>query len=204
MAFKSFYNKVGRVRFYSGNTPTPYFLEVPFRGNVTFPADRPRPAEILVLDRGRITQDMHYLSAPDNVILEPLPFSMSFRLANSEPNYSKLITILRSPGGTLTKTIGGRVWNTAKGTTQVRSGDPLGSSLHTTPSFTDPEKWCVNVEVLWEDSDGSNDRGFKLGDVYFPPQAQVTEGENDVMVAMSGEIYGNVSLITAFTAGTES
>ena len=68
MAFKSYYMKVGRVRFYSGNTPTPFFLEVPFRGNVTFPADRPRPAETLVLDRGRLTENMHYISAPDNVI----------------------------------------------------------------------------------------------------------------------------------------
>lgn len=204
MAFKSYYQKVGRVRFYSGNTPTPFFLEVPFRGNLTAPIDRPRPAETLVLDRGRVTADSHYISAPDNVILDPLPISLNFRMANTEPNYSKLLTIVRSPGGTLFKVIGGHQWTTAKGTTQVRNADPLGTALHTTPSFTDPEKWCVNMEALWEDSDGSNDRGFRWGDVYFPPNQQLTEGEGDVMIALNGEVWGNVALISAFTAGTES
>ena len=201
MAFKSYYLKVGRVRFYSGNG---FYLEVPFRGTITAPIDRPRPAEVLVLDRGRITENAHYISAPDDRILEPMPISMNFRLGNTEPNYSKLLAILRTPtAGSLTKTVGSNSWTTAKGSTQVQNADPLGTALHTTPSFTDPAKFCVNVEALWEDSEGSADRGFKWGDVYFPPEQQLTEEEGAVMVGMNGEVYGNISLLTAFTAGTE-
>ena len=40
--------------------------------------------------------------------------------------------------------------------------------------------------------------------MYFPPDRQITEGENDVMVDLAGEIYGAVTPITSFTAGTES
>ena len=201
--FASYYIKVGRLRFYSGNA-TPYWFEVPFRGPVTGPVDRPRPPETLILDRGRATPDAHYISPPDDPILAPVPFSCNFRLANTEPNFSKLLTLIRAPQGAATKNIGGRAWTSTKGTTQLQNNDPLGQVLFTTPPFSDSEKHCVNVELLWEDPQSVQDRGFKWAEVYFPPDRQMTEGADVVTIDLSGECYGAVTLLTAFSAGTES
>ena len=201
--FQSYYMKVGRLRLYSGNTP-PYWFEVPFRGAVNGPVDRARAGETLVLNRGRFDADSHYVSPPDDPLLNPLPFSCNFRLANTEPNYSKILTLIRPPGGATTKNIGGRAWTSTKSTTQIRNADPLGQVLATTPPFSDSEKHCVNVEVLWTDPQLLQDRGFQWGEVYFPPDRQVTEGVDVVTVDLSGEIYGAITPITAFTAGTES
>ena len=200
---QSFYVKVGRLRFYSGNTP-PYFFEVAFRGNVTAPVSRARAGETLVLDRGRFTPDAHYVSPPDEPLLAPLPFSCNFRLTNQEPGYSKLITLIRPPGGVNFKNIGGRAWTSSKGTTQIQNADPLGQVLATTPQFSDSEKHTVNAELVWTDPQLIQDRGFKWAELYFPPDRQVTEGVDSVMIDLSGEIYGAISPITAFTAGVES
>jgi hypothetical protein len=203
MAFSSYYVKVGRMRLFDGS-PTPYWFEVPFRGTIVAPVDRARPPETLVLDRGRFTADAHYVSPPDDPLLNPLPFTCNFRLGNTEPNYSKLLTLIRAAAGNATKNIGGRLWVSTKGTTQIRNNDPLGQILATTPPFSDSEKHCVNIEVLWTDPQNVQDRGFRWAEVYFPPDRQVTEGVDVVTVDLSGEVYGAVTLITAFTAGTES
>lgn len=204
MSFKGFYIKVGKLRLYDGTTPTPFFLEVPFRGPVTAPLERPRPAENLHLDRGRVTENSYYSQGPDDPILQGLPFSCNFLLANTEPNFSKFLTLIKIPGGTTTKTIGGHAWTSTKASSQVRNSDPEGTALVTTPSFADPEKFCVNVVLLWSDPDAANDRGFQWKEVYFPPDRQVTEGDNEVRVDLSGEIFGAISNVTAFPAGTES
>lgn len=199
------------MRFYSHTTGGgPFFLEVPFRGTVTAPVDRPRVGETLILDRLRVTEDMFYVQGSDDAMMAPLPFQCNFRLANSEPSFSKLLIMLRtftgglqsqSPAG---KRIGPRLWASTKGTTQVRNADFTSTALITTPVFSDPEKWCVNVELLWEDPDGANDRGFRWAEVYFPPDRVITEGETDVMCDLSGEVYGAISLLTVFTVGVES
>ena len=203
MGVKSFYLKVGSLRFYSGNTP-PYWFEVPFRGTVTAPIDRPRPGETIIVDRGRLSPAMHYVVGNDESILQPVSFSCQFRLTNSEPNYSKMLTLIRATGGGNTKLFTPKVWQSTKGTTQIYNADPEGAQLVSTPTFADSEKFCVNVELLWSDSDGSNDRGFRWAEVYFPPDRQLTEGETDVMIDLTGEIYGAIVPITAFTVGTES
>lgn len=200
---QSYYIKVGRLRFYSGNTP-PYFFEVAFRGSVTAPVSRARAGETLVLDRGRFTADAHYVSPPDDPLLAPLPFSCNFRLTNLEPGYSKLLTLIRTPGGVNFKNIGGRSWITTKATTQITNADPLGQVTATTPAFSDDEKHTVNAELLWTDPQGVADRGFRWAELYLPPDRQVTEGVDSVVVDLSGEIYGAITSITAFTSGTES
>lgn len=204
MAFKSWYLKRGRLRLYDG-TGTPFFLEVPFRGPVTAPLDRGRPAETLVLDRGRATSDAHYVQGPDDPIYAPLPFRCAFRLANTEPNYSKFLTLLRSPtAGSSTKTVGPNTWTTTKGDTTLDDSDPEGSGTVTTPGFADPQKFCMNVELLYADPDGSSDRGMRWAEVYFPPEQQeLAESEDAVMINMVGEIYGRITTVTAFSAGTE-
>src|SRR3990167_3853804 len=145
MAFKSYNVKTGRLRLYSHTTGGgPFFLEVPFRGAITAPADRPRPAENLVLDRGRLTSDAHYVTASDEALMAPLPFACNFRLGNTEPNFSKVLSIIRTPATTGTggpsKPIAlSKPWTSTKGTTQLRNAEVsgAGTALVTTPGFTD-------------------------------------------------------------------
>ena len=203
MAFKSFTVKQGRLRLYDG-TATPFFLEVPFRGTVVGPIDRGRPDENLILDRGRITPDAHYVQGSDEAILRPLPITLTFRMANTEPNRTKFLTLIRSRGGTTTKTVGTRAWVTTKATSQVRNADPEGTALHTTPAFIDPEKHCVDVELLYSDPDAAADQGLRWNEVYLRPDASLREGDQDVSIELNGEVYGPVATITAFTTGTES
>lgn len=173
---QSYYVKVGRLRFYSGNTPSPYFFEVSFRGSVTAPVSRARAGETLVLDRGRFTADSHYVSPPDDPLLNPLPFSCNFRLTNQEPGFSKLITLIRPPGGVNFKNIGGRAWLSTKGTTQIPNADPLGQVLATTPRFSDTEKHTINAELLWTDPPGRLRPRLPVGGALFPARSAVTEG----------------------------
>ena len=49
-----------------------------------------------------------------------------------------------------------------------------------------------------------SDRGFQWAELYFPPDGQVTEGVDSVLIDLSGEIYGAIPPITAFRSGTES
>lgn len=204
MAFKSWYIKRGRLRLYDGSG-TPYFLEVSFRGQVRGPIDRPRPAETLVLDRMRLTAAAHYVQGSDEAVMAPLPLAFNFRLANTEPNLSKFVTLVRSPAvGVATKAVGPNTWVTTKGTSQLQDSNPEGRALVTTPTFSDPAKWCADVELLYEDPDGAADRGFRWNEVYFPPNAQLVEGDAEVVIELAGEVYGAIDTITAFTAGTES
>mgnify|MGYP001588055976 FL=1 len=214
MAHQSFYLKVGRMRIYSGNTPTPFYLEIPFRGTITAAVDRPSAEEFPILDRGRFTGDSHYVSGDDAALLGPVAVRFEFRLTYTNPNFQKLIDVIKSrsdasegSGGaqaTSFKTIGGNNWITSKGTTQIRNADPLGSALFSTPLFTDDERWCCNVEVLWEDPQNVQDKQFKWAEVYFPPNQQITESDQAVMIAMEGECYGRITQGTIFTVGTAS
>ena len=214
MAFKSYFVKTGRLRLVSNTSNGgPFFLEVPFRGTITAPADRSRPPETMVHDRGRLTELSHYVMGPDTPITDPLPFSCKFRLANTEPNFSKFLAVIRGGNSTalsgntaITKTIGGRVWGNAKSFATSRNAEVSGGGtvVHTSRIFLDTEKWCVHVEMLWEDPDNSNDRGFRWSGVYFPPDRVVTEGETEVSVDLSGEVYGDITAITVFQGATES
>ena len=211
MPHQSYYRKVGALRAYSGNA-TPYFFEIPFRGGFTGPVARPRAAEIPVTDRGILTVDAHYVSGADDDLLGPLSVRFDFRLTNTDPNYQKLLDVIRplsdvssavfgGSGATAYKHVGGKPWTTTKGTSQIRNADPNGSSLITTPLFTDDERHCVNIEILWDDPQDVRNKGFRYREVYFRPDQTITEGDTDVMVSMEGECYGGITEISAFTAG---
>lgn len=202
MGRTSFTGRDGRLRLYDG-TATPYFLEIAFvNADFRAPMNRPRPEEIVVLDRGRITSAAHYILGAGDPILQPVQLSFSFRLHNTEPNYRRFRQALNVDMPSAW-TVGAFTWVTTKGTTTVISDNPEGVTNVTTNPFVDPRKRCVNVEVLWADPGGSADVGSKFGEVYFPPNEQnLAEGADDVMIQATGYIYGGITEITAFTAGT--
>ncbi len=192
--------KDGELRLYDGTSPTPYYLSIPFAGaDFSGPEGRPRPEENLVLNRGVFDDNAHYYQGGDEGVLAPLALSFS-ALIDDTLNRQKLRDALCNLDGASPWTVGGNSWATTKGTTQLKAGD---GTLHTTPAFADSSKVCVNVEILW--NSGANDIGRSYAEVYFPPdQVTVTEGAEGVRLDIHGLIYGEITEITAFTAGTAS
>lgn len=194
----------GVLRIYDG-TATPFYLEIPFmQANFTGPEGNPRPDEIPRMNRGRVRNtdsNWHYISAPDDPIVNPVTLSFSFLMANNQPNYQKLRQALNIDMAS-TWTVGSNTWVSSKGTTQVLGGGRT-PTLVTTPSFGDARKRTVTIYTLWADPDGgANDIGRKWAEVYFPPDKQtIREAMDMVEIQCQGLIYGAIGQITAFPAG---
>jgi len=193
----------GRCRFYDG-TATPFYIEVPFM-NADFkaPAGRARPVQTPRLDRGRLSTLHHYIEGPDDPILAAQPLSFSFMLGNFEPNLTKLKQALNTDFAA-TWTVGSNTWVSTKGSTQILSGGAT-PTLFTTPTFTNsPRNRCVNIEVLWTDPTNPSGpaTGYQWAEVYVAPEKQtINEAAEEVTLQVSGDVYGAITGITAFTAG---
>ncbi len=189
----SFTNRSGKIRFYDG-TGTPYFLELDFdAGDFSGPLGIPRPEEIIKINRGTLDADMHYIMGTEEKIMEALELSFSALLTDLvQSGYIMDWLFALSDGGTTT--INAITAVTTKGTTQ-RDG------VNNNPPFADAEKMTFDVEILW---DGATDWGLAYTEVFVPlEQASVGEGDDAVTLAITGFIYGTITKITAFTAGTD-
>jgi len=184
-----FKHKDGELRISDRQSATTgYHIQVLFtEANLTFPIGRPKVEEVLNTDRGNFDTNASYSEGPDDAIAEPMPLSVSARLDDTV-NTEYLRDWLS--GATV---INSHTLKTWKGHTSLVVGEVDVS----TPSFADSSKMAYRVEVLWS---GSNDYGWRLDEVYFPPDQQtITEGEDGVVLSMNGLIYGGVSPITAFS-----
>lgn len=182
----------GTLRLVDGTTPTPFYLEVKFvEASLRAPTGRPRPAERLVLDRGRLDAAAQYVRETDAAVAEP-----------QELRFSALVDSEQAPfllDALAVGTVNGHAWATTKGSSQLAAGD---GSLVTTPAFADSLKKTVNVEVLW---DLDADLGWRWAEVWFPPErVQVREGEGAVSVELAGLVYGAIARIGAFGAGNDT
>ena len=185
-----FKDKDGELRLY--DSVTPMYMKVLFtNADLTFSVDRARPEELLNLDRGNIDSNMSYSQGTDEPITEPMSLSVSARLDDTvNTTYLKQwlsgVTIINTHKLT-----------TTKATTTVYNGD--GAPI-TTAAFADGRKTCYDIEVLW---DGSTDLGYRLTEVYFPPDQQtINEGTDAVNLNMNGMVYGGVSIMAGFKPGT--
>jgi len=191
----------GALRLYD-STATPYYIQVLFdEGNLTAPLNRARTEETMIHHRGRgNTTYSHYVSGPDTPITDPLELSFSARIANVAADWNRLRDALSNPDLDGTWQVDGDTWVTTKGDGTLTNG---AGSTFTDPAFEDTKKYCVNVEILW--TRGGVGIGFQYMVVWFPPDQQsVAESEEGVIISLTGLIYGEISSITSFTAGTES
>lgn len=191
----------GACRIYDG-TATPYFIEVLFdQGDLSFPEGKARPEETPIMHRGRaVTATVHHIIGDDTPVVEPTELSFSFRMQNDVANEEKLYDALCNPSLVSPWTVGADTWDSTKGDAALVNGK--GDSF-VDPAFADPMKKCVNFEILWS-RDGV-DIGRKIVAVYIAPdQISLAEAEDSVMVSVTGQVYGETSRITAFTAGSES
>ena len=189
MQFKA---KDGELRLYDYHSSTTgLYMPVYFtNADMTFPIGRAKVEETMAMDRGNVDASASYYEGSDASIIDPLPVSFTSNL-DDQTDTAYLRTWLS--GAT---TLNGRTLVTQKSQTTVLVGS---NAVITTPSFADSSKMAYRVEVKW---DGSNNYGWSINEVYFPPDQQtITENEDSVVLSMNGLIYGTVSPTTSFYGG---
>ena len=195
MANKVFTNRDGTLRFYD-STATPMYVEFAFdAGDLSGPIGRPRPEEILKLDKGKATSNAHYIKGPDDKIFEPLPFSFTGLMVGGLSKSQYLRQCIEAMSDGAATTVNGQTLVTTKGDSTVG-----GIS---TPAFADASKIALNLELILDND--ADDWGIQYKEIYIPAdQCKITVGENDVALAVSGLIYGSIDPeLTAFTAGSD-
>ena len=182
-----FTNRKGKIRLYDGTTGGygPYYLELKFDlGDFSGPIGVSETEEILVLDRGVMTSDAHYIEGGDDKVMEPNELSFSALLEDTSITENLLDWI---------------EGNTVNDKTIV---DTKGTSIRknvTNPTFADSGKRCSNLEYKL---DGAADLVWKYLEVHFPIAEQsISESDDGVTIALKGKCYGLISRDTAWTAG---
>ena len=183
-----FAHKDGSLRLLSssGNTSSiAYYYELLFTdANLSAPTMRKKTEERVILDRGVQDANGHYVQGGDDPIMEPLPFSISCKIADTTSGVSYLDEWIRS--GKVNKHV-------LTGT----KGDTYNVSGVSNPPFADSTKKCSNVECVW---DGTTALGYKWAEIYFSPGEQtIAEAEDGITLNLSGQIYGTITRIATFS-----
>ena len=189
-----FQGKDGELRIIEyGSGATRYYMEVLFcEMNLTGAIARPRSDETLIMNRGKMDTDAHYVDGDDAPRHAPLPVSFSCRLADTVN--SRILSDWLAGVTTIT--------NAASGTTTIISwdGNTTMDSI-TIPAFRDSGKSSYRLEVLWSPSTSASTLGYRWEQVYFPPSEQtITESGDNLILSANGQVYGDVSRMTAFSA----
>lgn len=184
----------GKIRLYD-STPTPWYLEMDLDvGDFSGPIGIPRQEEILVLDRGVMNANAHYIKGPDDKLMEPVNISFSV-LVRDDQQTINILNWLKAGQDAAATQVNSHTLSTTKADTQ-RDGATAN------PAFADTNKICSNVEYLMET--GGTDLGFKFAEVFFPlDQQQLAEAEDGITLTLTGICYGTITRITSFTAGTD-
>ena len=186
-------HKDAKIRLYD-STATPLYLELDFDvGNFTGPIGTPKTEELLQLDRGKATSDMHYIEGPDNAMMTPVPVSFGYFLQNVVQQ-TYLIHWLTAMNDGLTQTVNSHTLETTE-TDSQRDGS------NANPAFADSNKSTCEVE--WLSDTGGTDFGWKYtGVLFLLDQQTFTEAESDITLTLNGLCYGTITALTEFTSGT--
>lgn len=193
-----FQGKDGELRLCDyGYNGTSYYLEVLFSEmDFTGPLARPKTEETLIMDRGNFDSNAHYIESNDEPRYAPLAVSFSCKLADTVN--SEILSDWISGTSPI-----GMAEQASSGTTSLYSCKGRTTiDGNTLPNFRDATKQAFYLEVLW---DGDNDYGIKYNEVYFMPGEQsIAESADGLTMSISGQVYGDVTRITGFTAGFTS
>lgn len=197
-----FQHKDGELRIYEhGNWLDLYplssgvtqYMEILFTdANLTGPLGRSLPSERLVMDRGVLDTNAHYVEEGDASRMEPLSLTFSCKTADTT-EYKLLLDMM---SGTSLLQVGGTTYQM---NTRTGKGIDMYGFSTTPPSFRDDlnNKVTYMVEVMWS---GTSNLGMRWDEVLFHPNEQtVTEAEDSVTLNLNGMIYGGVTAIDAFT-----
>ena len=189
----------GELRLYDNSgLGTPNYLKIPFVNmDFTGPVGQPRPLDPVLPTVGG------YVHAPTSSDYERGFYegqSLSFSCwVDDQTNRVKLLDALCNTRQLNPWTVAGTAWSTTKGKGSVIMPD--GNYFGTQP-FHDLHKVTVDVEVLWNEDRLASALGMSYGECYFPPQdIQLVEAPDIIELRAAGVAYGNIGVITAFTAG---
>lgn len=207
MATYVYFGKFGILRLQSGTSDGiggVYYFQAAFEQmDLSVVGGRPRPDEILVLDRGVLNAYAHHIQGSDAAILQAQQVTFTCMLDNTINRFN-LRRALGNPDRESPWSVGGQTWTNVNGTTYVYNG---AGSLVSCPLPYDVLQDRINMQVLWYGNpaqDGSQDLGMSMKEVWFQPaNLRVTEAADSVKLAVTGSIYGMISAISAFTAGTD-
>ena len=187
-------NREGKLRFYDG-TGTAYYLQFELdSGDFSGPMGQPRQEEQLVLNRGRMDSNAHYVKGSDEPLMEPVAISFSLPVRDDDQTVNILDWLQAGQDGGST-TVNSNTVATTKQDTQ-RDGS------NNNPAFADSNKLTSNIEYLIET--GGTDLGLKYAEVFFPlDQVSISEGEDGIVLNLAGMCYGTITRITSFTAGND-
>jgi len=193
-----FRHRDGELRLIEhGYSAATRYIEILFSdANFSGPMGRPQSEEILILDRGLLDDNAHYVEGGDAPRLEPLSLTFSCRTADTK---NTQILLQMVSGCTERLVVGGSTYPI-----RTRKGKSLGlagfSATTTFPTFKDSSyKMCWMVETLWS---GTSNWGIRWDEVYFPPNEQtITESEDALTLNLTGQIYGGVTTITSLSGG---
>jgi len=183
-----------KLRLYDG-TATPYYLELDLDiGDFDGPIGQPLQDERLILNRGTMDANAHYVKESDDKLLEPLPVTFSVFVRDDDQTLY-LRNMLRAGQDGGTTTVNDHTMATTKEDTK-RDGTNYN------PAFADTNKLTYNVEYLIEI--GDTDLGLQYAEVFFPlDQQRITESEDGIRFSLNGICYGTITDLTAFTSGTD-
>lgn len=186
-------NRKGKIRLYD-STATPWYIQLELdSGDLSGPIGTPRNEEILVLNRGTMDAYGHYIKGPDDKIMEPVGLTFSV-LVRDDTQTTNLLNWLKAGQD------GGATQVNAHTLTTTKA-DYQRNGANNNPAFADTNKLAFDVLYLMET--GATDLGFKYGEVFFPlDQVQIAEAEDGITLTLNGQVYGTITRITAFTAGT--
>lgn len=194
-----FTNRKGKLRLYDG-TATPYYLEIDFDlGNFSGPIGQAKPDEIMVLDRGTASADMHYIEGSDEPVMAPLPISFSAFVVDKTQCRYLLDWLEQMSNGDAASPVQSSSTVNSNTLTSTKE-DTQRDGANANPAFADGTKMTSNVEYRL---DTSTDIVWHYNEVYFPlSQQNLAEGEDGVQIAMNGMCFGTITRNTAFTSGT--
>ena len=167
------------------------YLDVPFAEmDLSGPLGRPLREEILVLERGTMNANAHYILGPSDKLMEPLEAGFSCLIHSTYKAQVMEAIACGTPGAGTTWTAAG---TSSKGTTQND-----GSTDN--PAFDDADKKTVNVQVLWNtERSGGVLFGLAYYEVYFPEGEQVMSESGDaISLKLKGACYGLIERIYGF------
>ena len=131
-----------KIRWYDG-TATPFYLEFDLdSGDFSGPLGDPKTEEILVLDRGKATADMHYIEGPEDALMAPLDVTFTTVITDGALT-TYILDWLAAMNDGLTTTPNS---NTLVSTQQDTQRDGANNN----PAFADSNKSTCNVEYLIE------------------------------------------------------
>lgn len=184
-------NKDAKLRFYDGSTPAYYFELCLDNGDVSAPIGIMKNEEILVLDRGLVTDCAHYIISNDTNVMEPLDVSFSVMINDSQ----KFLWFMDLIEG---NTVNGNTTVTTKGAAAGRKGGTL--------TFFDTTKKTFDLEYRMGDTTAgfTNEIVYILKECYFELGNQTfAEAEDGINLSLTGQCYGLIQRAAGFSTGTD-